>query len=159
MISFGWASRACASSYNKVLPAPRPLRVRSDLHGPKRLWRVNGVARIVRQAVYEPADGGPRRQHKNVIEHWPERFGLLRRLPLSEDLHGRGAGLPSAPFGGSVVSRSAPELEPTLDPQLHRHPPRSETLAARSPMASCVGGPRPRRRRGSLRRDPHRASL
>ena len=39
-----------ATSANKVLPAPRPLRTRSDLHGPKRLWRENGVARILREA-------------------------------------------------------------------------------------------------------------
>ena len=54
------------TAYNKVLPAPRPLRVRSDLHGPKHLWRVNEVARILRQSVCEPVGDGPRRQHKNV---------------------------------------------------------------------------------------------
>jgi membrane protease YdiL (CAAX protease family) len=59
--------RAQRTSHNKVLPAPRPLRVRSDLHGPRLLWRVNGVARILRQPVCEPSGGGPRRQHKNVI--------------------------------------------------------------------------------------------
>jgi hypothetical protein len=57
--------------YNKVLPAPRPLHVRSDLHGPMRLWRENGVARILREPVCERSGGGPRRQHKNVIRHVP----------------------------------------------------------------------------------------
>jgi len=46
------------TSHNKVLPAPRPLRVRSDLHGPERLWRGSGVARILRKPVCERCSGG-----------------------------------------------------------------------------------------------------
>jgi hypothetical protein len=36
--------------HGKVLPAPRPLRVRSDLHGPALLWPGDGVQRILDQA-------------------------------------------------------------------------------------------------------------
>src|SRR5690606_36029557 len=75
-----------ATSVNKVLPAPRPLRVRSDLHGPRRLWRGNEVARSLREPVCEGSGGGPRRQHKNVMSHC--------RLDLAE------------PHGGSVRTAS-----------------------------------------------------
>src|SRR5690606_2548621 len=128
------------TSHNKGLPAPRPLRVRSDLHGPRLLWRGNGVARILREPVCGRSGGGPRRQHLNVM--WSSADRLWSQLAAA-----RKRRFPRAARGEEVIlGRNAPHL-------------RSEFCLSGALIPSCLLGlrlgpssPRSRRRKAACSR-------